>query len=114
MTTILSSRFVTPCKKEKILPFGTALASPSKKKKERKNQKEEMKMLQVLNHHDHTWSIFNPVTGDVATVVRFMDTWSERGFYYRVDYHGQTQKTMLNHYATAIAEAKKLVRSGKK
>lgn len=68
-------------------------------------------MIKVYNNQNDTWTVYNHDTQESATIVRFHDTEAKRGFYYRVDFYGETRETMIDYFITARSEAMALIKS---
>lgn len=68
-------------------------------------------MVKIVKEFDGRWTVYNTYSGETATIIRF----KEQGILanskpiYRIDVNNQTAKSMITHFATAKAEAKKLV-----
>lgn len=68
-------------------------------------------MVKTVKEYDGRWTVYNTYSGETATIIRF----KEQGFLadnkpmYRIDVNNRTVKSMITHFATAKAEAKKFV-----
>lgn len=68
-------------------------------------------MIITNKDYDGRWTVFNTRTGETATIISI----KEHGFLatnkirYRVDVKGETVKSMIDHFQTAKAAAKKFV-----
>jgi len=62
-----------------------------------------MTKIKILNNQDGTWTVFNTKNGQTAKIVRINEynLLSFQRKLYRVDYHGQTIASMLDHFQTA-------------
>lgn len=69
-------------------------------------------MVKTIKDYDGRWTVFNTVTGETATIISIKEHGflASKGTRYRVDMKGKTIKSMIDHFATARAEAKKLVK----
>lgn len=69
-------------------------------------------MVKTNKDYDGRWTVYNTLTGKMATITSI----TEHGLIgtqktrYRVDVKGRTVKSMIDHFATARAEAKKYVK----
>lgn len=69
-------------------------------------------MIKTIKDYEGRWTVFNTVTGETATIISIKEYGflSSKATRYRVDVKGKTIKSMINHFATARAEAKNLVK----
>lgn len=69
-------------------------------------------MVKTIKDYNGRWTVFNTVTRETATIIiiREHGFLASKGTRYRVDVKGKTVKSIIDHFATARAEAKKLVK----
>ncbi|GLO68260.1 MULTISPECIES: hypothetical protein [Oceanobacillus] len=69
-------------------------------------------MIKLIREYDGKWMVYNTQNSKVADIL----TINEYNYYpqtktrYRVDYKGETQKSMIEHFSTAKSIAWKIVK----
>lgn len=68
-------------------------------------------MIKIQKESEDLWMVYNTETGDVANIVRCQDYMlGEITQFYRVDYRGETEDSLIKNFQKAKSIAIKLVK----
>lgn len=68
-------------------------------------------MVKTVKEHEGRWTVYNTYSGETATIISIKEfgILAKSKPMYRIDVNNKTVKSMISHFATAQAAAKKLV-----